>query len=83
MTSDFPLSPRARRSGSGWIDYCPAHDDHSPSLSIGKGADDRGLDAALRLCERAADAGWYAKMLHPTPGMDWNDILLEDYPNAD
>lgn len=26
----------ARRSGSSWLARCPAHDDHTPSLSIGK-----------------------------------------------
>ena len=31
---DFPLSSRAKRSGNGWVDICPAHDDNSPSLSV-------------------------------------------------
>ena len=26
----------ARRSGSGWMAKCPAHDDKTPSLSIGE-----------------------------------------------
>jgi DNA primase len=26
----------AKRSGNGWIAKCPAHDDRTPSLSIGK-----------------------------------------------
>ncbi|WP_166486348.1 toprim domain-containing protein [Cereibacter sphaeroides] len=30
-----PLSPRAKRSGPGWVDLCPAHPDHNHSLSIG------------------------------------------------
>ena len=25
---------KARRSGTGWMAKCPAHDDHNPSLSI-------------------------------------------------
>ena len=28
------LSDRARRTGSGWITLCPAHNDHEPSLHI-------------------------------------------------
>jgi hypothetical protein len=33
----------ARRSGKGWIAKCPAHDDHTPSLSIDEGGDGRVL----------------------------------------
>ena len=33
----------ARRSGAGWIARCPAHEDRSPSLSIGEGRDGRIL----------------------------------------
>ncbi|MBW1924211.1 MAG: toprim domain-containing protein [Deltaproteobacteria bacterium] len=32
-----------RRSGTGWVARCPAHDDHNASLSIGTGADGRIL----------------------------------------
>ena len=31
---EFPLSPRAKRNGNGYIDHCPAHEDKKPSLSI-------------------------------------------------
>ena len=30
----YPLSAKAKRSGEGYIDICPAHDDKNPSLSI-------------------------------------------------
>jgi hypothetical protein len=33
----------ARRSGNGWIVRCPAHEDRSPSLSIGEGRDGKIL----------------------------------------
>jgi AAA domain/Toprim domain/FaeA-like protein len=33
----------ARKSGTGWTARCPAHDDSSPSLSIGQGEDGRIL----------------------------------------
>jgi hypothetical protein len=32
-----------RRSGSGWVARCPAHDDRRPSLSIAEGEDGRVL----------------------------------------
>jgi hypothetical protein len=32
-----------RRVGNGWIARCPAHDDRSPSLSLGEGSDGRVL----------------------------------------
>jgi putative DNA primase/helicase len=34
---------RVRRCGSGWVARCPAHDDHNPSLSIGRGDDGKAL----------------------------------------
>jgi hypothetical protein len=33
----FPLSPKAVRSGTGFSDRCPAHDDRHNSLSLGTG----------------------------------------------
>lgn len=41
MKPDFPFTPKAKRSGNGWIDHCPAHDDRTPSLSISTGPDGR------------------------------------------
>jgi len=43
--TDEQLAQRlhARRSGRGWIAPCPAHNDRSPSLSIGEGSDGRLL----------------------------------------
>lgn len=43
MQIDYPLSPKARKCGSGWVDLCPAHDDRSPSLSINIAADGKLL----------------------------------------
>jgi hypothetical protein len=34
---------KVRKSGSGWTACCPAHEDRTPSLSIGEGADGRLL----------------------------------------
>ena len=31
---NYPLSPKAKRTGQGYIDICPAHEDNNPSLSI-------------------------------------------------
>jgi hypothetical protein len=33
----------ARRAGSQWVGKCPAHEDRSPSLSIGQGRDGRTI----------------------------------------
>jgi hypothetical protein len=33
----------ARRSGANWLACCPAHEDRSPSLSIGEGGDGKIL----------------------------------------
>ena len=34
---------QAKRCGKGWIAKCPAHHDHTPSLTIDQGADGRAL----------------------------------------
>jgi len=39
-----------RRSGSGWLAKCPAHDDKKPSLSISAGADGRVLLHCFASC---------------------------------
>ena len=40
-----------RRNGSGWLCRCPAHDDRSPSLSVGTGRDGRLLVYCHAGCE--------------------------------
>jgi len=46
-----------RRNGTGWMARCPAHEDHSPSLSFAEGEDGRvllhcfGGCSAERVCE--------------------------------
>lgn len=35
--------PNARRTGSGWLTNCPAHEDRRPSLSISEGEDGKVL----------------------------------------
>jgi hypothetical protein len=44
----------AKRSGKGWIAKCPAHDDHTPSLSIDEGADGRALFKCHAGCDNTA-----------------------------
>lgn len=41
-----------RRSGSGWVARCPAHDDRQPSLSIGCGRDGAVLVRCHAGCEQ-------------------------------
>ena len=44
---------KARRAGSGWLSLCPAHNDRTPSLSLGSG-DDRVLVHCLAGCSQEA-----------------------------
>lgn len=43
-----------RQSGGGWQAECPAHEDHSPSLSVREGSDGRALLHCFAGCEIAA-----------------------------
>src|SRR5439155_21619437 len=45
---------RARKSGSGWVTLCPAHDDRNPSLSITEGDDGRLLLRCHAGCSQEA-----------------------------
>lgn len=49
--SDVASLLHARRSGSGWMARCPAHQDRSPSLSIHEGEDGRVLLRCFSGCE--------------------------------
>lgn len=44
----------ARPSGDGWQARCPAHDDRTPSLSIGAGSDGAPLVHCHAGCEQEA-----------------------------
>lgn len=46
----------ARRTNTGWIARCPAHEDRSPSLSIHEGRDGRTLLKCYAGCDVAAIA---------------------------
>ncbi len=35
-----------RKAGASWMDRCPAHDDHRPSLSIIRTLIEHGLEAS-------------------------------------
>lgn len=56
MTTDDVLSrlEGIKRNGSGWIARCPAHEDRSPSLSVGEGDDGRVLLHCQAGCETSA-----------------------------
>lgn len=49
---------RVRKCGRGWVARCPAHDDHSPSLSLSEGVDNAVLIHCFAGClpERIAEA---------------------------
>ena len=48
---------RVKRNGAGWTARCPAHDDRSPSLSVGTGSDGRVLLRCHAGCEPEAVVG--------------------------
>jgi hypothetical protein len=43
-----------RKSGSGWVTHCPAHDDEHPSLSISEGEDGKLLVKCFAGCSQDA-----------------------------
>jgi hypothetical protein len=61
MSDSSPLQtvlghlPNARKVGlNQWVDRCPVHEDHRPSLSISAGKDDKALLICRAGCETAA-----------------------------
>lgn len=60
-----------RRSGSGWMARCPAHDDRVPSLKI-----DQGADRALIFCH----AGCAAADVVATLGLEPRDLFDDPVP---
>jgi hypothetical protein len=53
--------------GSGWSALCPAHDDRSPSLSIGEGDDGR----ILLKCHAGCDT----EVILDAAGLQWEDLF--------
>lgn len=64
-----------RRSGDGWTAPCPAHDDSTPSLSIGTGTDGR----ALVHCHAGCDP----KLILETLGLQMRDLMPHDSLDTD
>ena len=62
----------AKRSGKGWIAKCPAHEDHTPSLTIGEGADGR----VLLHCHAGCETDSVLRAL----GMTLRDLFRAKYP---
>lgn len=59
--------PDARRSGEGWVDCCPAHDDHRPSLSINEAEDSR----VLMKCH----VGCHTETILQMKGLTFRDLM--------
>ena len=51
--ADLARTLKAKRAGAGWMARCPAHDDHTASLSIGEGEGGRLLLKCHAGCEFA------------------------------
>jgi hypothetical protein len=64
--------PDAKRAGKGWLAKCPAHNDHTPSLSVREGQDGRPLLHCFGGCKReaiVAAMGWTMRDLMPSNGI--------------
>lgn len=64
------LVENARSEGSGWKATCPAHDDGTPSLSIGEGDDGRCLIHCFAGCE--------TEVVLDALGLDSSDLFSDD-----
>lgn len=64
-----------RRSGSGWIARCPAHDDQRASLSVGVGEDGR----TLLWCQATCDTSAVVAAL----GLTMRDLAPPAHPNPE
>jgi hypothetical protein len=60
----------AKRVGGGWQARCPAHDDRTPSLSLGEGDDGR----ILLKCHAGCAAGQIVAAL----GLEMHDLFIDD-----
>jgi hypothetical protein len=56
-----------RRSGRGYLARCPAHEDRTPSLSIGQGGDGRILLRCWAGCQTGA--------VLAALGLSWTDLF--------
>jgi putative DNA primase/helicase len=64
------LLENVRCCGSGWSSWCPAHDDHNSSLSVGEGGDGRALifcHAGCDVADIVAALGLEVSDLFPDP----------------
>ena len=59
-----------RENGSGWEAKCPAHDDNTPSLSVGTNA----AEAVLLNCH----AGCSTEAILDAAGLEWSDLFPDD-----
>ena len=59
-----------RQNGKGWRALCPAHNDNTPSLSIGESAE----GAVLLNCH----AGCSTEAILDAAGLEWSDLFPDD-----
>jgi len=64
--------PDARRNGAGWMVRCPAHEDHTASLSVAEGRD----EAVLLHCH----AGCSVDAVVAAAGLSMSDLFPATEP---
>lgn len=79
---------KVKRTGSGsWLACCPAHEDRSPSLSVGEGSDGRVLIRCFAGCEPSDIVGAVgvsiADLFPEKPKADFVPGLRRPFPAAD
>ncbi len=75
------LGMNPRKSGSGWVSRCPAHDDREPSLGIDHGDDGEALICCHAGCDTStvvACLGLKMRDLYSSDGVTGDNTLLRN-----
>ena len=70
LSAVLPKLEGVRKAGSGWTARCPAHDDHTPSLSVSVGRDGRVLLKCFSGCP--------VESITAAMGLKMSDLFSDD-----